>query len=63
FTIVANNSNFCYQNVSGEKFENMPTVLSRFISPTGEKLIYIQPLHVKVKGPYTVINISELLCK
>ena len=63
FTIVANNSNFCYQNVNGEKFENMPTVLSRFISPTGEKLIYIQPLHVKVKGPYTVINISELLCK
>ena len=58
FEIVANIFNVSYRNASGEIFDNMPSVLYYFIAPTGEKLIFIQPLHTKVKGPYTHIDIS-----
>lgn len=45
-----------YELENGTVLKNIPTLMMRFISPDGEKLIYYQPLHLKVQGPYLKID-------
>lgn len=56
FVPQACNHELTYQLADGRVYADMPTLYSRFISPRGEKLIYVRPLHVDVTGPFKKVD-------
>lgn len=40
----------------GRRFDRMPSIVIRFLSPSGRRLLYVAPAHAKVTGPYVSVS-------
>lgn len=56
---IANEAPLNIVSADGEVFDSMDAMFLRFIAPTGERMIYVRPLHYKVKGPYSRVDFSN----
>lgn len=56
---IANVANLDIVNENGDVYDSMESLFLRFIAPTGERMIYVRPLHYKVKGPYSRVDFSN----
>lgn len=56
FVPQAYNRDLTYVLADGRVYVGMPSLYSRFISPCGEKIIYVHPLHVDVTGPFKKVD-------
>lgn len=56
---IANEAPLNIVSADGEVFDSMDAMFLRFIAPTGERMIYVRPLHYKVRGPYSRVDFSN----